>query len=105
MWNRDKELRFLTHRLCSCMISLKDTLSLNGKVYIMNSDAGELGIYKELAVLPDKIARYLYGYHSESYALLGLPLLPVDRSDVDVHEVLKPQQVLPVFSYVWIVYL
>ena len=71
----------------------------------MHSDAGELGIYKELAVLPDKIARYLYEYHFESYASLGLPPLPVDRSDINVHGVLKPQQVLPVLSYVLIVYL
>ena len=63
----------------------------------------ELGIYKELAVLSDKIARYLYEYHSESYPSLGLPPLPVDSSDVNVHGVLQPQQVLPVFSYIWIV--
>ncbi len=104
MWNRAKERRFLTHRLCS---RIKDDEPQGYAAFawesIMHGDAGELGIYKELAVLSDKIARYLYEYHSESYPSLGFPLLPVDRSDVNVHGVLKPQQVLPVFSYVWIV--
>ena len=106
MWNHAKERRFLKHRLCS---RIKDDEPQGYTVFawesIMHGDAGELGIYKELAVLSDKIARYLYEYHSESYPSLGFPLLPVDRSDVNVHGVLKPQQVLPVFSYVWMVHL
>jgi hypothetical protein len=31
-------------------------------------------------VLPDKIARYLYEYHADSYASHDLPVLPADRS-------------------------
>ncbi len=52
-----------------------------------------LGDYKELAVLPDKIARYLYELHAECYASHGLPPLPDDRSDTNVHVILKPPQV------------
>ena len=45
---------------------------------ILHGNAGGLGDYKELALLPDKIARYLYKFHADSYALHGLPPLPVD---------------------------
>ncbi len=61
---------------------------------ILHGNAGELGDYNELAVLPDKIARYLYEYHADSYASLGLPPLPVDRSKTDVHGILEPQEVI-----------
>ncbi len=44
-------------------------------------------------MLPDKIARYLYEFHAESYASHGLPALSVDRSRVSVHGILKPAQV------------
>ena len=60
---------------------------------ILHGNAGELGDYTELSILPDKIARFLYEFHSESYISLGLPPLPDDRSDTNVHGVLKPPQV------------
>ncbi len=60
---------------------------------ILHGHAADLGENKELAVLPDKIARYLYEFHAESYASHGLPALPVDRSSVSVHGILKPAQV------------
>ena len=95
MWTRAKERRFLTHRLCS---------RVNGDQpqgyaafdweSILHGNAGELGDYKELAVLPDKIARYLYEYHADDFASHGLPLLPEDRSDTDVHRILRPEQVI-----------
>ena len=60
---------------------------------ILHGHAADLGEYKELAVLPDKLARYLYEFHAASYASHGLPVLPVDRSRVDVHGILRPDQV------------
>ncbi len=65
----------------------------------MHGNAGELGNYKELAVLPDKIARYLYEFHADSYASLGLPPLPLDRSYIDVHGILKTHQVIASSSF------
>jgi hypothetical protein len=61
---------------------------------ILHGNAGDLGDYKELAVLPDKIARYMYGYHAGDYAAHRLPPLLVDRSNTDVHGILKPHQVV-----------
>ena len=97
MWNRAKERRFMKHRLCS---RIKDDQPQGYTAFdwesILHGNAGILGDYKELAVLPDKIARYLYEYHADSYASHGLPPLPADRSDTDVHGILKAPQVVPI---------
>jgi hypothetical protein len=95
MWTRAKERRFFTHRLCS---RIKDDQPQGFAAFeletILHGNAGDLGDYKELAVLPDKIARYMYKYHADDYTAHGLPPLPVDRSDTDVHGILKPHQVV-----------
>ena len=61
---------------------------------ILHGNAGEMGKYAVLSTLPDEIARYLYEFHDTSYTRLGLPAIPLDRSDVDVHGILRPDQVL-----------
>jgi hypothetical protein len=94
-WIRAKERRFLRHRLCSRIIDDQPQgyAAFNwGR--ILHGNAGELGDYKELAVLPDKIARYLYEYHADSYASYDLPVLPADRSRTNVHGILKPYEVV-----------
>ena len=60
---------------------------------ILHGNAGEFGKYTILKYLPDKIARFLYEFHDSDYASLDLPPLELDRSDSDVHGVLKPYQV------------
>ena len=62
----------------------------------MHGNAGEMGKYAVLSVLPDKIARFLYEYHDTSYTSLALPAIPLDRSNVSVHCILKPDQVLQI---------
>ena len=56
-WNRAKERRYLRHRLCS---RVKDDKPQGYTAFdwesILHGNAGVLGDYKELAVLPDKIA-------------------------------------------------
>jgi hypothetical protein len=63
---------------------------------ILHGNAGEMGKYAVLSVLPDKIARFLYEYHDTSYTSfkLALPAIPLDRSNVSVHGILGPDQVL-----------
>ena len=61
---------------------------------ILHGDCGEYGRYHELSVLPDKIARYLFEFDSDSYASLHLPEILEDRSQVDIHALMKPPQVL-----------
>jgi hypothetical protein len=61
---------------------------------ILHGNGGEMGQYKVLSVLPDKIARFLYEYHDTSYSSLDLPAIPLDRSQISVHSILEPEQVL-----------
>ena len=73
MWTRAKERRYLVHRLCS---RIKDDQPQGFAAFdwesILHGNAGELGDYKELAVLPDKIARYLYEFHGNFMQILML---------------------------------
>ena len=58
--------------------------------------------YSVLQVLPDKIGRFLFEYHSELCNSLNLPDLPADRSSVDVHRLLSPREVsntISIFAY------
>jgi len=59
----------------------------------VHGKCGEYGAYKILSVLPDKLGRYFFEYHAESYASLGIPALPEDRSQINMHGMLKPFQV------------
>ena len=56
-------------------------------------NAGKLGTYDILSVLPDKFARFLFEFHAYRFESLDLPLLPADRSDFDVHGALLDDKV------------
>ncbi len=60
---------------------------------IKHGDAGKSGNYPILSHLPDKFAGFLYDFHAFRFESLDLPPLPADRSDFDVHEALKDEQV------------
>ena len=60
---------------------------------IHQGNAGKLGDYPILSVLPDKFARFLFEYHSHRFESLDLPELPADRSDFDVHGALLDDKV------------
>jgi hypothetical protein len=60
---------------------------------IKQGDAGKLGNYPILSVLPDKFARFLFEFHGFRFESLHLPLLPADRSDFDVHGALEDDKV------------
>lgn len=60
---------------------------------IKHGDAGKLGKYDILSVLPDKMARFLYEFHDFRFSSLNLPPLPADRSDFDVHGAIDNDQV------------
>ena len=60
---------------------------------IHQGNAGKLGDYPILSVLPDKFARFLFEYHSHRFESLDLPQLPADRSDFDVHGALLDDKV------------
>jgi hypothetical protein len=60
---------------------------------IHQKNAGKLGNYPILSVLPDKFAQFLFEYHSHRFESLDLPQLPADRSDFDVHRALLDDKV------------
>ena len=60
---------------------------------IHQGNAGKLGNYPILSVLPDKFARFLFEFHSHRFESLDLPPLPADRSDFDVHGALLDDKV------------
>ena len=60
---------------------------------IKQGDAGRLGNYPILAVLPDKFARFLFEFHAVRFESLDIPLIPADRSDFDVHAALDDDKV------------
>ena len=60
---------------------------------IKHGDAGMLGKYDILSVLPDKFARFLYEFHDFRFSGLDLPPLPADRSDFDAHGAIDNDQV------------
>ena len=60
---------------------------------IKQGNAGRLGIYAILSVLPDRFARFLFENHSGRFERLDLPILPDDRSDFDVHWALEDDKV------------
>jgi len=78
IWNRAKVRRLLTHLLAGGGTHNRGYHALRWE-YILHGNAGEMGKYAVLSVLPDKIARFLYEYHDTSYTSLGLPPIPLDR--------------------------
>ncbi len=60
---------------------------------IHQGNAGKLGNYPILSVLPDKFARFLFEYHSRRFESLDLPQSPADRSAFDVHGALLDDKV------------
>ena len=57
---------------------------------IVHGNCGEYGRYHELSVLPDKIARYLFDFDSDSYASLRLPEIPEDWNQANIHALMNP---------------
>ena len=92
IWERAKVRRDMTHSLTS---GSSHNIGYDAFQWesILHGDAGHYGKYSVLQVLPDKIGRFLFEYNSELYSSLNLPYLPADRSDVDVHRLLKQEQV------------
>ena len=53
----------------------------------------QFGQHLVLRHLSKKVANFLHGYHTDQFASLALPLLPSDRSDIDIHSMLGPLEI------------
>ena len=99
IWNRAKVRRFLTHQLAGGGNHNRGYHAFRWDS-ILHGNAGEFGKYDVLSVLPDKIARFLYQYHDTSCISMGLPPIPLDRSNISVHSILQPQQVQDIWFHI-----
>ena len=88
IWERATKRRLLTHRLTSGGQHNAGNVAVPWES-ILHGKCGECGAYKIRSVLPDKLGRYFFEYHAESYASLDIPALPEDRSQMNVHGMLK----------------
>jgi hypothetical protein len=92
IWERSLSRRNITHELRG---GGKKKLGYAGLWWIqaVQGSGGPLGEYKELCYLSKKVANFLHEFHADLFASLSLPLLPVDRSNFDVHSSLNSFQV------------
>ena len=94
IWNRAKVRRFITHLLIGGGFHQRgyDALDLD---FIKQGEAGgQLGQYKVLSCLPDKVAKYLLEFHAGDYTELRLPTIPKGSSSGAIHKMLSTAQVL-----------
>jgi len=68
--------------------------ALDFRLLIRNGDAGKLGIFLILSNLPDKFAIFLFEFRDLHFQRLNLPPLPDDRSTVNVHAIITPDQIM-----------
>jgi len=92
IWERAKKRTLMTHRLAG---GGGHNLGYDALPWdmILHGDCGKYGQYKVISFLPDKIARYLFEFDSESYTSHNLPEIPDDPSEQSIHGLLGPQQV------------
>ncbi len=94
IWNRAKVRRLFTHSLVGGGTHQLgyDAVDLE---FIKRGDAGgQLGPYDVLRFLPDKVAKYVFEFHSSDYVGLPLPAIPEGASSGDIHKMLKTSEVI-----------
>jgi hypothetical protein len=58
-----------------------------------NTDRVRFGRHGQIRYLAKKVANFLHEFHSDLFPSINLPLLPLDRSKVDVHAMLTPLEI------------
>ena len=97
IWERARVRSLMTHRLSG---GGAHNLGYDAFPWemIVHGNCGAYGRYSELAVLPDKVARYLFEFDCKSYASINLPSYPPNASSGYIHGLMSPQQA-PCASY------
>ncbi len=92
IWERAKIRTNMTHRLAS---GSRRDVGYDAFLWyeVLHNEVGAYGVYSFASILPDKIARFLFEYHCKEFQTLGIPDLPEDRSQLDVHRMLDVTQV------------
>ena len=92
IWARAKQRRKITHNLRGGGSKTSGWGALRWQDMVGTGNV-RFGNHPVLKYLPKKIANYLHEYFGEHFPTLGLPLLPSDRSSIDVHKMLKPLEI------------
>ena len=76
IWERAKRRRDITHRFSG---GGKDSTGFAAIQWpmILHGNAPGMGDYRELTVLPEKTAKFLFEYHGHLFQSLNLPHLPL----------------------------
>ena len=90
-WERAKIRRNITHSLAGGGTHNLGYRSVRWEA-ILQGQVDPLGKYSVARYLPEKIARFLFEFHGDMFKTMGIRELPPDRSDVNVHGMLKAPQ-------------
>jgi hypothetical protein len=92
IWARAKRRRDITHQFSGGGKQNLGYAAIRWQLTLQGAAPG-LGAYREITVLAEKTAKFLFEYHHDIFQSLNLPHLPNDRSQIDVHKMLSPLQV------------
>ena len=87
IWERAKRRKEITHSFSGGGKENIGYAALKWQT-ILHGNAPGLGSVRELTVLPDKTAKFLFEYHGHLFQSLNLPHLPSDHSEINVHGML-----------------
>jgi len=92
IWKRAMRRRHLHHHLC---VGGKHNIGYTALQWqtVLRGNCGHLGENSDIALLPRKTAVFLFEFHGSKFNNVALPHLPADRSKIDVHRILKDEQV------------
>ena len=93
IWARAQRRREITHDFRGGGKNLLGWGALRWQEMV-STDETRFGKHPVLRFLPKKVANFLHEYHAEWFPSLNLPMLPSDRSRIDVHAMLSPTAIL-----------
>ena len=89
IWARAQRRREITHYLRGGGSNNRGWGALRWQEMV-GTGTVRFGIHHQLRYLPKKIANFFHEFRADDFTSLGLPPLPSDRSQLDVHAMLRP---------------
>jgi hypothetical protein len=89
IWARARRRAEITHKLCGGGSHAAGWGALKWQETV-NTDVVRFGRHAQIRYLAKKVANFLHEYHSNLFPSLDLPILPSDRSRLNVHAMLEP---------------
>ena len=92
IWARAQRRREITHQLRGGGQDNRGWGALRWQEMV-GTDTVRFGTHCVIRYLPKKIANFLHEFFAHYFPSLGLPPLPSDRSRLDVHAMLRPDEI------------